>query len=40
MVEMDHKIAVVRNDSIVESQFSNVTPILEGAPLKGCRAPS
>ena len=36
---MDHKIAVVRSDSVVESQSANVPPIPEGTPLKGCGAP-
>ena len=39
MVEMDHKIAVVRNDGVIESQSSDATPIPKGAPLKGWRAP-
>jgi hypothetical protein len=38
MVKMDDKIAVVRGNRVIECQFPDRTPILEGAPLKKRRA--
>src|ERR1051325_7401503 len=37
MIEVDYKIAVVRNNRLVESESSNSSPVTEGAPLGQAR---
>ena len=39
MVEVNHIITVIRDDSVIESKFADPAPIAEGTPLKYSRAP-
>src|SRR5450432_631291 len=39
VVKVNHKIAVVRDDSIIEGQPTDVTPMVEGTPLRDWSTP-
>jgi hypothetical protein len=34
MIKVNHKIAVIGDDSVIEDQSADATPVTEGAPLK------
>jgi hypothetical protein len=34
MVEVDHKVAVIGDNGVVESQFANTSPVAEGPLLQ------
>src|SRR5262249_18330453 len=37
VVEVNHKIAVVRDDSVIEGQSAHIAPVFESAMLRECR---